>query len=584
MKLSSTAVKALVTAAFCIGILATSVPAQAAIGDLNGQSCISKGGVGGCAVLPQPEMLEDAHGVVVAPDGADVYVGAGAGIAHFRRAPDGSLTYANCVDTDSSVLSRCPAAAPPDGAGALSANAIDLAISPDGKFLYAVSWAKALLWWARDPSTGDLTWGGCRDGASNSATNGHCGTATTFAGGNFPAGAMEYSHGISITPDGQTIYIADQTEGLLQAQRNITTGVATPTDCFNTVGIAKPECTTTAADVPMALSSVDVASNSRDVYVRSISPAGITQFARISGSNTSFISCVAAGSPSASCVTAAPYPVFSYSGSLGVAGNFLFTEGGNYAPVTGTIGRFGRRANGTLEYESCATTESSPGPCSLLPPQTLEGSIGRLLVSPSASSVYLLQGGSEERALTRLSGSLAFASCLSDTGVAACSAPPLPAPFSKPSGQMVLSPDGKQIYQTAEDTLNIYSVAGPPLANPADAQGPNGGSSKTSGPGKARAPRIKSLKRTKQGSYLVKVKILQPGTITAQLTGKLKPQGKTGKLGKAAKKIAAKAGTYTLKLKPPKAARAAKIRAKLVVTLAPTDFLPAQTSKSVKLK
>ncbi len=562
-------------------MLAISAPAQAAIGDIDGQSCISKEGVGGCAVLPQPDMLEDAHGVVVSPDGADVYVGAGAGVAHFRRALDGSLTYANCVDVSSSVLSQCPTAAPPDGANSLSLNAIDLAISPDGKFLYAVSWYKALDWWTRDPSTGDLTWGGCRDGASDSATNGHCGTATKFSEGNFPAGAMQYSHGISITPDGKTIYIADQTGGLLQAQRNVTTGVPTPTDCFNTVGSALPECTTTAADVPMALTSVDVASNSRDVYVRSISPAGITQFSRTSGSNTSFISCVAAGSPSASCVTAAPYPVFSYSGSLGVAGNTLFSEGGNYAPVSGTVGRFNRRANGTLEYESCATTESSPGPCSVLPAQTLEGSIGRLLVSPDASSVYLLQGGTEERALTRLDGSLGFASCLSDTGVAACSAPPLPAAFGKPSGQMVLSPDGKQIYQTAEDTLNIYDVAGPPSVsvNPPAPPGEGPPPVKI-----AKRPKILSAKPGKKGRYIVKVKVGQAGKITAKLTGKLKPKGKAVKLGKVVRKRAARAGTYALTLKPPKAAREAKVKAKLLVILAPKGYEPAQASKSFRLR
>lgn len=580
MKLPSIAAKTLVAAAILGALLVTSASAQAAIGDLDGQSCISKEGVGGCAVLPQPDMLENAHGVVVSPDGADVYVGAGAGVAHFRRASDGSLTYANCVDVSSSVLSQCPTAAPPDSANSLSSNAIDLAISPDGKFLYAVSWYKALDWWSRDPSTGDLTWGGCRDGASDSATNGHCGTATKFSEGNFPAGAMEYSHGISITPDGKTLYIADQTQGLLQAQLNTTTGVATPTDCFNTIGIAKPECTTVPTDVPMALTSVDVASNSRDVYVRSISPAGITQFARITGSDTSFISCVAAGSPSTNCVTAAPYPVFSYSGSLGVAGDQLYSEGGNYAPVTGTIGRFTRRSNGTLIFENCATTESSPGSCSQLPPQTLAGSIGRLVVSPDASSVYLLQGGTEERALTRLSGSLGFDSCLSDTGVAACSAPPLPAAFARPSGQMVLSPDGKQIYQTAEDTLNIYDVAGLPVT-PSDTHGP---SSQPPGLKMAPRPKIKSIKRTKKGSYLVKVKVEQAGTITAKLTGKLKPKGKAVKLGKTVTKRATKAGTYKLILKPPKAAREAKVKAKLLVTLAPAGFLAAQASKSFKLK
>lgn len=100
----------------------------------------------------------------------------------------------------------------------------------------------------------------------------------------------------------------------------------------------------------------------------------------------------------------------------------------------------------------------------------------------------------------------------------------------------------------------------------------------------AKAPKILSVKPDKKGRYAVKVKIQQAGTITAQLAGKLKPKGKITKLGKAATKRAAKAGTYTLTLKPPKAAREAKVRAKLVVTLAPSGFLPAQASKSFRLK
>jgi hypothetical protein len=403
-----------------IAVVAIPASAQAAPGDVIGQSCISKTATGGCALLPQPSMLESATGVVVAPDGADVYVGAGAGVAHFRRAPDGTLTYANCVDVSSSVADRCPTAtAPPDAGGALSANAIHLAISPDGKHVYAVSWADALLWWARDPASGDLTWGGCKDAASDSASNARCGTATTFAGGNFPAGSMAFSQGISVTADGQTIYIADQTEGLLQAQRNVSTGVATPTACFNTAGSAAAGCTSTASGIPMALSSVDLAPNSRDVYVRSISPGGITHFSRTAGGATSFASCVAAVSPSAVCATAAPSPIFLNSGSLAVAGDLVFTHGGNNGTPSGTVARFARNPDGSLAYDSCASREASPGPCAVLPAQTSGGGIGRLVVSSDASSVYLPQHGTVDRALTRLTGSLAFASCLSDTGASA---------------------------------------------------------------------------------------------------------------------------------------------------------------------
>ncbi len=128
---------------------------------------------------------------------------------------------------------------------------------------------------------------------------------------------------------------------------------------------------------------------------------------------------------------------------------------------------------------------------------------------------------------------------------------------------------------------SVHDGACPPNAAPAGSA--SGSKRQAKDKSKLTAPKIVSVKRDKKGGYEVKVKVQQQGTITAQLTGKLKPKGKATKLGKAAKKRAAKAGAYTLKLKPPKAAREAKIRAKLVVTLAASGFLPAQASKSFKL-
>jgi hypothetical protein len=571
-----------------IAIVALPASARAAPGDLIGQSCISKTGTGGCALLPQPSMLESASGLVVAPDGADVYVGAGAGIAHFRRAADGTVTYANCVDVSSSIADRCPTAtAPPDAGGALSANAISLAISPDGRHVYAVSWFDALLWWARDPATGDLTWGGCKDAASDSASNGRCGTATTFAGENFPAGSMAFSQGISVTADGQTIYIADQTEGLLQAQRNVSTGVATPTACFNNAGSAAAGCTSIASGIPMALSSIDLASNSRDVYMRSISPGGITHFSRTAGGATSFASCVAAVSPSADCATAAPSPIFLNSGSLGVAGDLLFTHGGTNGTPSGTVARFARNSDGALAYQSCASTEASPGSCAVLPAQTSAGSIGRLLVSSDASSVYLPQNGTGERALTRLTGSLAFASCLSDTGVAACLAAPLPAAFGLASGQMALSPDGEQIYQAAADTLNVFDVEQVPDTEPPSGD-PGAGAPPPSNPVVRRAatPRIRSVKRGKGGRYRVRVQVFQAGKLSGRFTGRLKRKAKIRTLGKSVSKRVTKPGTYTIRLKPfPEGRkRKDKIKAKLLVRIAPTGYLPARKVRAISLR
>jgi hypothetical protein len=558
----------------------TPAAAEAAPGDVVGQSCISKAGAGGCAVLPQAAALSAATGVVVAPDGADVYVGANSGVAHFRRAADGTLTYANCVDTNI-ALAPCASPSPPDGGAALSVNSINLAISPDGKHVYAVSWFDALVWWTRDPGSGDLTWGGCRDAASDSATNNRCGAGTTFAGGNFPAGSMAFSQGIAVTPDGQTIYIADQSEGLLQAQRNTTTGVPTPTACFNTTGDAASGCIATAPAVPMALGGIDVGSNSRDVYVRSISPGGITHFSRTGTGVTSFSSCVAAVSPAAPCATAAPAPVFVYSGSLGVAGDLLFTHGGNNGPPSGTVARFGRNANGSLAFQGCATTDAVPGPCAPLPAQTTGGSSGKLLVSPDASSVYLPLGGVTERALTRVAGSsLAFVSCLSDTGVSACSPAPLPAPFGV-SRQMAFSPAGDQIYAVGEDTLNVFEVERAPDVPSIPISEPAAVVVKRS---TATTPKIRSVKRLRNGRYRVKVAVSEAGMIRARFTGKLRPKAKQRTLGKVASKDARKPGTYAIEVAPSRAARERELRARLVVVIAPVDLDPAQKTKFVKLK
>ncbi|MBI5310349.1 MAG: hypothetical protein HZB14_04890 [Actinobacteria bacterium] len=552
--------------------------ANAAIGDINGTSCISKTGTDGCSLLPQPDALRSPGSLVVAPDGTDVYVGAAMGVAHFRRAANGDLTYANCVDVSSSIGDACPTSAPPDATAALSDNAILLAISPDGRFVYAVSWVDSLLWWSRDTTTGDLTWGGCKDAATDAATNGHCGTATTFGGGNFPAGSMAFSQGISITPDGGTLYIADQQEGLLQAQLNTSTGAPTPTACFNTTGSAATGCTSLAADIPMAASGLDLGSNSRDVYLRSISPGGITHFQRSPGGTTTFFSCIANASTTANCLTFAPSPVFSYSGAIGVSGNDLFSHVGNYGTPSGTVAKLSRAVNGSLTFVNCASTEAAPGPCATLPTGTLGGNIGKLPISADGTSIYTRQSGTSS-ALSRLTGSLTFASCLA-VGVAACSSPTLPVPFVVSTGTGALSPDGRQLYQPASHQINTFSIEGPPTDMP--------GTPDTTGPPVAPKPVIRSVvklrKGRRRGQYRVKIRVFQAGSIAARFRGRLRRGAKVRSLSKTAKRNATGPATYTLYFKPSAAARKRKVRATLHVAFTSIGYQGSSARKSVRLR
>lgn len=552
---------------------------EAAVGDIVGQSCISKAGTNGCALLPQPDSLQMSATVAVAPDGADVYVGAARGITHFRRAPDGSLTYASCVDTSSAVGDGCPTSAPADGGGALTLNAILIAISPNGKTVYATSWNDALTWWTRDLATGTLTWGGCRDGATDAATNGRCGTATTFGGGNFPAGSLAFSQGLAVTPDGTSLFIADQQEGLVQAQLNPTTGVPTPQACFNTTGSAAAGCTSLASGIPTAGSGIAIGSNSRDIYLSSISPGGVTHFQRTPSGVTSFFSCIGS-SPTAQCLTAAPNPSFFNIGAIGIGGNNVFTHGGNYGVPEGTVTRMARSDTGALSYVNCSTTVAASGPCAVMPAGTLSGNIGHLPVSPDGGAIYTPQGGNPG-ALMRLTGDLAFGSCIG-LGVAACPTPPLEVAFAAARGGAALSPDGGQLYQAAADQINIFQIQTAP-SPPASA--PQEEVVKPT----AKKPQIRSVKKVRKGKrrgqYKVRIRVRQAGSIKIQLRGRLKKGAKVRALSKSVKRSARRSGTYTLYVRPSRTAVRRKVKSSLQATLSANGYKPSTpVRKTVRLR
>lgn len=549
--------------------------AGAAVGDIAGMSCISKVGSNGCSTLPQPNMLTSPASVEVAPDGTDVYIGSSFGVAHFRRAVDGTLTYASCIDTTTGAGDACPATdAPADGTGALNANGIHMAISPDGRFLYAVGQVDALVWFSRNTTTGVLTWGGCKDADVDSATNNRCGAGTTFGSGNFPAGSMAFPQDIEVMPDGGTLYIADQQEGLIQAQLNTATGVPTAQDCFNVTGSQASGCTGVPAGFPMAGVGLAVAANNRDIYLSSVSPGGITHFQRSLGAYTTVTSCVTT-SPSATCLTGAAAPVFLNPGAIAVSGNNVFTHGGNYGIPDGTVGKFSRATNGALTFTNCATTVAASGPCAVMPAGTISGNIGRLAVSPDGASIYTRQVGTIA-GLTRLTGELAFGSCVG-LGPVACAAPPLPVPFAASTGGMAVSPDGRQLYQAAADQINTYQLAAVPSAPPATPTTPD-----------ADKPRIRSIRKMRKGrhrgKYQVKIIVMQAGAIGARFEGRLKRGAKIRALSKLAKRNATRAGTYTFYIKPSKAALKRKLKVSLVATLSPPGFVAAKATKSVRLR
>jgi sugar lactone lactonase YvrE len=163
--------------------------------------------------------LENAIGIEVSADGANVYVaaggtGGGGDIAEFSRdtsvgtsSPDygelSQLPYPDDCITGSADLD------PPNvQCGDSTATALngpeDLTLSPDGHNLYANSFGDdAVLEFSRDGATGVLSQLAAPDECISSSGASGCGTTD--------APSLEGPLGVAISPDGLNLYVADST-------------------------------------------------------------------------------------------------------------------------------------------------------------------------------------------------------------------------------------------------------------------------------------------------------------------------------------------------------------------------------------
>jgi DNA-binding beta-propeller fold protein YncE len=133
----------------------------AAAGQLTWDGCVSDDGSGGfCADIPGTgSPLAGANGVAVSADGASVYVtsfGPGT-VSHLFAAPHGQLTWDGCVSDDGSGGS----CADVPGSTTPLAGASEVAVSPDGSSAYVSAVSSGAIVAFTTPSTGQLTYQGC---------------------------------------------------------------------------------------------------------------------------------------------------------------------------------------------------------------------------------------------------------------------------------------------------------------------------------------------------------------------------------------------------------------------------------------
>ena len=164
--------------------------------------------------------MDSPQSVVVSRDGKSLYASAQLddGVVRFKRATgDGGLTYKSChsadVDTGPTGTDACELVDSATAGGANSGfNALtDLAISSDGKSLYAISPADSSVVRFDRADSGAVTYRDCLSAATESGPDGSeaCSLTTVSASAGENTG-MDELNAIAVAPDGDGVYIASQ--------------------------------------------------------------------------------------------------------------------------------------------------------------------------------------------------------------------------------------------------------------------------------------------------------------------------------------------------------------------------------------
>lgn len=224
-----------------------------ATGALTYGSCISSGAVGCGATTPAPGDLLYPRGATIAPDGLGVYIaGANSGVAAFRREPStGALTWVQ------STAELAPALV------------VGVAVSPDGSSVYAGSVNRsAVFGFRRDVTTAMLTAAGCVKDPSSVAT-----CAAT-------SGGMPGTEGVVVAPDGASLYSTSfYGSALATFARNPVDGLLSPTGCFRDVTGLALGCSTLVEGLGSSR-AVTTSPDGRTVYATGQGDAAVAVFAR----------------------------------------------------------------------------------------------------------------------------------------------------------------------------------------------------------------------------------------------------------------------------------------------------------------
>jgi DNA-binding beta-propeller fold protein YncE len=387
--------------------------------------------------------LMDAAAPLVSPDGKSVYVaswGSSAIGVFTRSSANGRLTEIACISHNGTTGVDGTAGQCTDGDALWGATA--LAISPDGKSVYAASYASGgVAEFSRDPVSGRLRQFGCVR------------PVPTCTGARGLGGASS----IAVSPDGLNVYVAAAAaDAVASLVRDPATGALKGIGCISDDG------TDRMCDKGNALrgpSAVTVSPDGKSVYVAAADSSSVLTFARDPSTGKLRQSgCVMQAAPKPGSCTRANGLVTPTALALSPDGTTLFVASYGYGYDSGSVAVFARnRATGLLSERGCVSqpTEDEKDGCVHVGP--LLGPTG-ISVSPDGLQLYVTgESGLTVFARDRSNGGLQVAGCVSyaayydDEVTKACQ---LGRGVAEASG-VTTTPDGHNVYLTASGSDSV---------------------------------------------------------------------------------------------------------------------------------
>jgi DNA-binding beta-propeller fold protein YncE/subtilisin-like proprotein convertase family protein len=364
-------------------------------GALTGRGCVSDtGDSAGCGSTAQG--LTGAISVEVSPDGKSVYVLASGAIVRFDRdAATGSLTARGCIadvgdaagcgKTQQGLTGARGVAVSPDGKSVYATSGVDdaivrfdrdtagaltgqgciadvgdaagcgktqqglngargVAVSADGKSVYATGFDDdTIVRFDRDTATGALTGQGCTADVGDSA-----GCGKTQQG-------MNGARGVAVSPDGKSVYATgSDDDAIVRFDRDTATGTLTGQGCIADVGDSAG-CTGTTQEGLNGAFSVHASPDGKSVYVSSVADAALVRFDRDTAGALTGQGCIADVGDSAGCGKTQQGLKASFSFDVSADGRSVYVAG----QADSAIVRFGRVSN-TSDPTPIAVPGSTP--------------------------------------------------------------------------------------------------------------------------------------------------------------------------------------------------------------------------------